>query len=236
MKGMSTLATEISVVIPVGPYPGNVQWLDECINSALDQTHQPAQLIIIDDGADLKREDLPHGTKLWHSPWQLGVAAAFNVGVGLSTTNCIFMLGSDDTLEEQCLAACADKYERTDRRDLSYFWTGVRYSDGREDQYLPCHAAMVTQTLWHHCGGFPPESASGAPDAALISILLGNKDAGDLVCVNPHMPLYNYRVHDDTDTARRAEWQGVILSTRDILTRTWNAKHYTFNLQPSNVR
>lgn len=212
---------QVSVVIPVGPSPANKRWLTDAINSALNQTVQPYQLVVIDDGANLKEWEVPFGTMLWRSPWRLGVASAFNVGVSLSPTNCVFMLGSDDTLEPTCLENCLWKYEHVQEPDLSYFWVGVRYSDGREDQYLPCHAAMVTQTLWQHVGGFPPETAVGAPDAALISIMLGNKGAGNLVCVNNKEPLYNYRVHPETDTASRGAWQGVILEVRDILTREW---------------
>lgn len=214
----------ISVVIPVGPSEANKRWLTDAINSALDQTVQPEQLIIIDDGAGLHKYDVPFGARLWQSPWRLGVASAFNVGVALAPTNCVFMLGSDDTLEPTCLENCLWKYDHVARPDLSYFWVGVKYSDGREDQYLPCHAAMVTQTLWRHTGGLPLEAASGASDAALISILWGNPDAGDLICVNDKQPLYNYRVHPDTDTAQRGAWQGVILETRDILTREWSVR------------
>lgn len=206
----------------MGPFQGNRQWLYEAINSALDQTYPIAHLVIIDDMAGLKDYDVPlANTTLWHSPWRLGVAAAFNIGVALSPTNCVFMLGSDDTLEQTCIANCAWKYEHVQRPDYTYFFVGVRYSDGREDQYAPCHAAMVTQTLWRHSGGFPPESGVGTSDANFISVLMANPDAGHLVCVNAHSPLYNYRVHDDTDTAKKAEWQHVIIETRNILTREW---------------
>lgn len=223
------MTVDISVVIPVGPFKGNREWLNECINSALDQTLPPAQLIIIDDMAGLKKHDVPIAvSRLWHSPWRLGVASAFNVGVALSETNCVFMLGSDDTLEQTCLANCAFKYEHVQKPDLSYFYVGVRYSDGREDQYTPCNAAMATKTLWNHTGGFPVEAASGAPDAAFISILMGaGGAAGELVCVNPHTPLYNYRVHPDTDTSKKGTWQGVILETRNLVTLEWATPEWT---------
>lgn len=214
----------VSVVIPVGPSDANKRWLTDAINSALDQTVQPEQLIIVDDGANLHKWEVPFGTLLWKSPWRLGVASAFNVGVGLSPTNCVFMLGSDDTLEETCLENCLWKYGHVARPDLSYFWVGVRYSDGREDQYLPCHAAMVTQTLWRHTGGLPIEASTGASDAALISIMWGNSDAGDLICVNDKQPLYNHRIHPEQDTASKGEWQNIILATRDLLTREWGAR------------
>lgn len=232
----------ISVCIPVGPYEGNRKWLQEAINSALNQTQPIEHLVIIDDMAGIKDYEVPMaGCTLWHSPWRLGVASAFNIGVALAPTNYTFMLGSDDTLAETCIANCSFAIERARNPELSYFYVGVRYSDGREDQFLPCHAAMVSKTLWRHTGGFSPEMGSGASDAAFISIMLGNPDAGELICVNRSNPLYNYRVHDDTDTAKKANWQGVILATRDILTREWSTNAWkpddsSLDLQPSAVR
>ena len=57
----------------------------------------------------------------------------------------------------------------------------VVYNDG-EVQEAACNAAMVTQGLWRLTGGFPPETAVGAPDAALVSIMLANSPrAGEFV-------------------------------------------------------
>jgi hypothetical protein len=99
---------------------------------------------------------------------------------------------------------------------------GVRYSDTGETQELACNAAMVTKSLWRRTGGFPIQSASGAPDAALLSIIIGNYPrAGRHWPVADGKPLYNYRRHVEADTASKASWQRVILETRDLVTREW---------------
>jgi len=159
--------------------------------------------------------------RIWRSPWRLGVGAAFNAGVGLAFGDCVFMLGSDDTLEPQCLAMCEEEFHAMRGAD-AYYYVDLRYSDGRPDQSVPCNAAMVTKGFWRKSGGFAPESGSGAPDAALISAMMVN-DPDSLVRVQSPSPLYVYRVHEGTDTAGRERWQGIILETRDILTETWTA-------------
>lgn len=208
---------KITVTIPVGPEPHHKRWLDECIASVREQTHPADEILLIDDMAGLPL--MGSGITIWHAPWRLGIAAVFNCGVALAANDLVFMLGADDKLLPSCLEKCLDAFEREKQRD-GYYGVGVKYSDGRDDQYVPCHAAMVTKGLWRLTGGFPPESAVGAPDAALLSIILGN-DLGLPILVNGNEPLYWYRVHEDSDTAHRAAWQQVILGVRHIVTAQW---------------
>lgn len=215
-----------SVVIPVGPYPGNQRWLKQAVASVLEQTVLPF-LVLIDDGAGLKPLQLGlFGQPFlhWQAPWQLGVAHAFNMGVALAPDRLVFMMGSDDVLEPTCIEECLNTYEQV-RDNLGYYFVGVRYMDNGETQTTPCNAAMVTKDLWKHTGGLPLQSSSGAPDAALISILLAHGDkAGRLWPVADGKPLYNYRRHPGSDTASKGAWQRVILETRDLVTREWQPR------------
>jgi glycosyltransferase involved in cell wall biosynthesis len=221
----------ITVVIPVGPNESNTRWLLECLASVERQTLNPSEVLLIDDSGEKSRylpslvpavahTSLP--LRIWKSPWRTGVASAFNVGIAEAIYDLVFMLGSDDTLEPDCLEACVEEYRRKGNDNSGYYSVAVRYMDTGEVQTAPCHASMVTKQLWRHTGGFPVETASGAPDAALLSILFahGGK-AGWIYPVADGRPLYNYRRHNETDTARRGPWQGVILATRDIVTARW---------------
>lgn len=222
--------TGITVAIPVGPESHHQQWLYECLESLQKQTRFPNEILIVDDMANLLIPDILSENKwglfrVWKAPWRLGVAAAMNFGVALASNNLVFMLCADDTLHPECLARCLDAYEKISEedRDQTYFFVGVKYLDGRkeDEQFVPCGAAMVSKSLWRQNGGFPPESASGAPDAALISTMMVHGDAGKIVGVGEGMCLYNYRPHANSDSANRHGWQGVILQTRDIVTRDW---------------
>lgn len=231
----------ITVVVPVGPSEANRRWLKECLDSVAAQTLKPAEVLLIDDTSQRTERSFTSDIaslvqaritwRVWKSPWNLGVAHAFNCGIGLASNALVFMLGSDDTLEPGCLQACLDAYYANNQDPLGYYFVGVRYMDTGEEQNLACHAAMVTKALWQHTGGFPLQSASGAPDSAFLSILIGNSpNAGRLRDVAGSAPLYNYRRHDETDTASKGPWQGVILQTRDLVTRLWTPRN-----QPSEA-
>lgn len=208
----------ITVVIPVGPEKHHAQYLDECLESVYAQIHSPDEILIIDDmnGIELEETDQLH---IWRSPWRLGVAHAFNFGIALARNECVFTLGADDKLLPQCLEKCIERYHQEKESDGWYF-VPVQYNDGRE-QNLACHAAMVTKGLWRKTGGLPPETASGASDAAFISMSMTSMSKVCKVFGVWSEPLYWYRIHDKTDTASRYVWQGVILETRNILSKTW---------------
>lgn len=218
---------KVTVTIPVGPFAANKRWLREAIQSVEAQTYPVDELLIIDDMAHLTPEDIQteNGiTHVWQSPWRLGVAHAFNFGVALAQNELVFMLGSDDWLEPECINLCVKEYGRAEKSDNTYFYIGVHYSDGREDQSIPCNAAMVTKSLWEQTGGFPIEASTGAPDAAFCSIFWSHPEICKFMAVADGRPLYNYRVHDETDTAGRGSWQGIILQTRDLVTSQWKSR------------
>lgn len=222
--------SEITVVIPVGPYPANQAWLQECLDSVQAQTLAAAEVLLIDDMAGLSeaalRELYPPAQvrtaiNIDRLPWRTGVAGAFNAGVGLARTPLVFMLGSDDRLMPECLERCQAAWEKH-KNHLGFYWVDLEYSDG-EQQALPCNAAMVTKDLWRWTGGFAPETAIGAPDAALVSIMLKHgSEAGELIHVESPRPLYWARRHSQQDTAGRGCYQGAILQIRDILTENWH--------------
>lgn len=214
----------VSVVIPVGPEPHHARWLPEAIQSVRDQTYLVDEILIVDDMHGIDAGSLGRGVTIWKAPWRMGVAHAFNAGVGLAAHELVFLLGADDTLYPQCIERCVQSYlSPFPLRDQTYYAVPVQYSDNRRDgspQRVPCGAAMVTKSLWRHTGGFPVESASGASDAALLSILMANTDAGRIEMVGDEA-LYRYRAHDESETACSQRWQGVILETRRLVTETW---------------
>ncbi len=232
----------VTVVIPVGPNASHQKWLSEAIQSVIDQTYSVDEILLIDDMADIDRESLEAidgmatidtndeslpTLNIWKSPWRLGVPHAFNFGVALARNELVFMLGSDDWLEPTCIDECVNRWLKNHQQD-AYYYVGVHYTDGRDDpdQTVPCGEAMVTKGLWKATGGFPLETASGACDAALMSIMIKHHQKW-LVAVAVGAPLCNYRVHHETDTANRGSWQGVILETRDLVTREWKAPNWS---------
>lgn len=223
----------VTVVLPVGPESYHSQWLYEALESVRKQTLLPVEVLLVNDSPyrSLLR-DFPFPVNVYRPPWRLGVAHAFNAGVALAPTECVFMMGADDTIEPECLERCYGAYMahvREGEQDIAgYFSVSVRYMDTGEIQTLPCHAAMVTKSLWHLTGGLPTEAATGASDAALLSIMIGNyPNAGRIFKVAEGVPLYNYRRHDASDTASKGPWQGVILETRNLVTAEWKSPSWS---------
>lgn len=209
---------KLTVAIPVGPRQEHGTWLYDAVQSVRRQT-VPCLPLIIDDMHGISLDD-PRigGAPVWYAPWRMGIPCAFNFGVALAPTECVIMLGADDTLEPDAAEACLDAYENAvGAPDRTYFGLPVRYMDTGEEQYLPCNEAMVTKSLWKATGGFPPESAVGACDAAFLSSIW-NSDEFKIQMVG-RKPLCNYRRHSSTDTATRpVAWQGPILEVRNLLT------------------
>lgn len=211
--------TSITVVIPVGPYEGNKRWLIDAVASVEDQVKTPYEILFINDGA-WSRDEVPPWTNISHRvytpPWRLGVGHAFNFGVGLSHTECVFMMGSDDLIHRNCLMECARSYEQSGGRD-GYYWVPVQYMDDGHIQREPCNAAMVTKRFWNMTGGFPIEATTGC-DAALLSICIAHNLPRFQVSYDP---LYYYRSHDDTDTRKHGSWWQTVIDVRNHVTREW---------------
>ena len=207
------LSMPITIAIPVGPHPSNVRWLGECLASIAEQTMTPDEILIIDDGANLDPATYP-AVRIWRTPWRSGVAHAFNYGVALAKNDLVLMLGSDDRLMPYAIQACQWVWDHY-HDPLGYYYFIIEYESGRF-QDIPCNGAMVHKALWNHTGGFPVESAMGAPDTWLISLLYASHGrAGNLYQVSP-APLYWYRDHPDTDTVQRGAWMGLIVTARNI--------------------
>lgn len=211
---MTVMVAPLTISIPVGPRPSNRRWLDECLESLDLQTVKADEILLIDDQANL--QPIP-GVRIWKTPWQSGVAHAFNYGVALARNNLVIMLGSDDRLMPEAVeVAWATWQEHHD--PLGYYGFLLEYNTGKL-QNVPCNGAMVHKDLWRHTGGFPIESAIGAPDTWLISLLVvGQGRFGNLYQIG-HKPLYWYREHSETDTAGRGEMWEAVVKARDIYLR-----------------
>lgn len=226
------LTMPITITIPVGPHPQNVRWLGECLASIAEQTVAPDEILLIDDGAHLDPSQYP-ACRIWQTPWQSGVAHAFNFGVALAKNDLVLMLGSDDRLHTHAIQAAQWAWDHY-HDPLGYYYFIIEYASGRF-QDIPCNGAMVHKALWRHTGGFPVESAMGAPDTWLISLLYAKKGSGNLYQISP-APLYWYRDHPDTDTVQRGAWMGLIETARNIWLekRLMNAAHERYQYWLAN--
>jgi glycosyltransferase involved in cell wall biosynthesis len=125
-----------AVVIPCYNY---AHTLERAVKSALSQTHQPTEIIIVDDGSTDNTREVAERLQSEHAIVEyvyqenLGVAHARNTGISLSKSNFICCLDADDALEPRFLEACIDPF-RTDR-SLGITYTGIMtvHEDGRQE-------------------------------------------------------------------------------------------------------
>lgn len=218
------MTVPVTVMVPVGPYEVYKRYFGECLESVKAQTTEPSEVLIIDDMANVEgdfSEIFSHipSFKYWRTPWRLGDVGAFNCGVALANNDLVFLLSCDDTLEPDCIEQCYAEWNEHGQRD-AYYWVANHYMDGQPDQALPFSAGMVTKGLWRETGGFPVEATGCGGDAALHSILL-TYFPDRLVMVAGGRPLYNVRVHAESETAKAGPWLGIMGEVRGLLTKQW---------------
>lgn len=207
----------ISVYVPVGPYPVYKQYLPECVESVRQQTVKAAEILLIDDMADLNEADYPD-CRIWRAPWRLGIPAVNNCGVALAKTDLVLYCGCDDKLMPNCLEMCAQAWGKHHDK-LGYYWLDILYSTG-ETQALPTGHAMVHKDLWRHTGGYPPESAVGACDHVFMNWALQHPRDIHLIHVNGG-PLSWHREHGEQYTKRQGDAYGSIAAVREAFNRLW---------------
>lgn len=221
----------ITVVLPVGPNAHHCQWLPECIRSIRDQVPQPAELLIIDDMHNIEGHCLAATMdaignlcyRIVRNPWRLGNPAAVNIGVAFACNDAVVLMAGDDELLPGALQAAWDAYSSHKFLDAFYYF-GVRYSDGREDQFIMWGGGLVTKNLWRMTGGYSPQMSFGDGDAALGGVLM-KYFHGRIIGISGHRknrrPHYFHRIHDKSTTATTKDWHTIREVARRLVSNEW---------------
>lgn len=122
---------KVSIIIPVF----NVEdYLAECIDSALKQTHKNKEIIIIDDGSTdlsgsiIEKYKLEHKEIISKTIKNQGQSVARNVGLELSSGDYVIFLDSDDWIEKDTLKECLNATKKLNV-DIVFFG-GKAFTDG----------------------------------------------------------------------------------------------------------
>lgn len=232
---MNTGDKSLAIIIPIGPHKAYQKYLQECLDSIAAQgwDNRPDEIWLIDDQAHLGTWDPPlqfHKDnpiiEIWKTPWLSGCAMAWNFGIALSNCEYNLLMGSDDKLLPDCLKVCRDTIDSADFDPLGYYNLPIVTSEGEEADAFN-NFAFVSKALWRLTGGFPLQGVIGAPDAALISIMLKHLPQ-HLHQVEPKKPYCWCRVHPDQDTLRLAgRYNWIVIQLRDDVTREWRRPDWT---------
>jgi GT2 family glycosyltransferase len=196
----------VSVIIPCFNYG---EYLEEAVDSALDQTLQDSEVIIIDDGSTdlntvevLEKLDRPRTRVIQQA--NTGLPGARNTGIGAAKGRYICCLDADDTLVETYLEKAVALLES--RPDLGFAYSWVRRFGAVEGVWEPedfnlknlldynhvSVSAVFRRQAWEAVGGYWDDMQPGYEDWEFW-IRLGAKGyPGKLI---PE-PLLNHRRHE----------------------------------------
>ena len=203
----------ISIIIPCY---NDAQYIEQAVNSALNQTYANKEVIVIDDGSNFETKTVlkklePKITKLITQE-NKGQSTARNVGIREAKGNYILVLDSDDFFEPTfCEKAIAVFLENNEVKIVTCE-ANLLYNDGSIEVYKPkggsisnfiySNGALGTSLYkkedWQNCGGYDESMRKGFEDWEFFIRLL--KNGGTVEVINE--PLYNYRKRSNSTTSK----------------------------------
>lgn len=136
---MKQINSKVSVIIPV--YKVDKKYLQECIDSVLDQTLEEIQIILVDDGAPAENAGLldtyagqDERIVVIHQE-NRGVSSARNAGLSVCDAKYVTFVDSDDYIDRKCLETVYDHAEKNDLDLL--LWGTYKLFPGRTLEYSP---------------------------------------------------------------------------------------------------
>jgi len=229
----------ISIVIPCF---NDFQYVEQAVDSALNQTHINKEIIVVDDGSNAKTKEIlkkiePKITKLITQENQ-GQSKARNVGIEASKGEYILLLDSDDFFEATfCEKALTILKNNLDFKLVSCY-ANLIFEDkktrlfkprgGQIVDFLFSNAALGTSMFrkedWKNCGRYDETMKQGFEDWEFFIRLLKNGGIADII---PE-PLYNYRRrnYSTTTKANKVKYSllmGIYIKHKDLYVGHYDA-------------
>jgi len=122
----------ISIIIP---HYNLGQYLEAAIKSALNQTYQPTEIIVVDDGSNdsesvsalIKLKNKYQDKIKFYQQANAGVASARNLGIKHSKGKLICCLDADDILDQNYLKKCQQVFQESNDPDLGIVTTYAKF-------------------------------------------------------------------------------------------------------------
>jgi glycosyltransferase involved in cell wall biosynthesis len=201
----------ISVIIPCY---NDAKYIEQSVLSALNQTYQNKEIIVVDDGSNAETKEIlrkiePLITKLIIQENQ-GQSVARNIGIREAKGDYILVLDSDDYFETTfCEKAVAILANNKDTKIVTC-QANLLFEDGSTTIFTPnggtiadflySNNALGTSLFrkkdWKFCGGYDQSMKQGFEDWEFFIRLLKNGGKAEVI----HEPLYNYRKRKNSTT------------------------------------
>ncbi|RXP52573.1 glycosyltransferase [Lutibacter sp. HS1-25] len=203
----------ISFVIPCY---NDAQYIDQAVNSALNQTYSPIEVIVVDDGSNTETKAIlksiePKITKLITQE-NKGQSTARNVGIKEAKGNYIVTLDSDDFFEPTFCDEAIKLINNNMQIKIVTCNTTILYDEGMTELYIPnggevqsfifnncaLGSSLFKKEDWESCGGYDETMRKGFEDWEFYIRIL---QQGGYAKVIPNT-LFNYRRRANSTTAR----------------------------------
>ena len=203
----------VSIIIPCY---NDAQYIEQAVNSALNQTYPNKEIILVDDGSNVETKAVLK--KLEHKITKLitqenqGQSTARNVGINAAKGEFILVLDSDDYFEPSFCEKAIQVFLQDKNVKIATCHAFRLYPDGSKDVFISKGGTILNFLLendalgtsmflkedWLLCGGYDEKMRSGFEDWEFFIRVLSTEGVAHVI----EEPLYNYRKRKDSTTAR----------------------------------
>jgi glycosyltransferase involved in cell wall biosynthesis len=179
----------VSIIVPCY---NQAQYIDECLQSVLDQTYENWECIIVNDGSPDNTNEV---VKKWitkdsrfkyYSQENAGVSSARNLGVSKSIGEYILPLDGDDKISVNYISSAIEAFKKDDLLKVVYC-KAEKFGDEIGEWNLPSFSlkslaldnmifssAMFKRIDWQRVGGYDDKMLDGLEDWEFWIALLKN--------------------------------------------------------------
>lgn len=203
----------VSVVIPCY---NDALYIEQSVNSALNQTHSNIEVIVVDDGSNEDTKKVlqklePKITKLVTQENQ-GQSTARNVGIKTALGDYILVLDSDDFFEPSFCEKAIVQFEKDNTIKITTSYVKRLCLTGKNDIFKPAGGSIINfmkyngatgsvifkKKDWESVGGYDEDMKQGFEDWEFYIRLL-QEDGYAYVIPEP---LFNYRIKEFSTTSK----------------------------------
>lgn len=234
-SGMKDL---VSVIIPCY---NDYKYINDAIKSINNQTYKNVEIIIIDDGSDLKTKEvlksiIQENIIIIYQE-NAGPSAARNIGIKRSKGEFVLTLDADDYFEPTFIAKALDLLQKNENVGLISCWIKVFTNERIVEMFKPQGGSVKDFLLqnnasgntlfrkksWHDAGGYDEKMRKGYEDWEFnLSIV---KAGWEIIIIEEF--LFNYRRKEVSRNSQANKlhkyelWKYIYLKHQDL----WNANH-----------
>lgn len=206
----------VSIIIPCY---NDEKFIEEAVNSALNQTYQNKEIVVVDDGSNRETKLILEKLRPYLNDLIVqenkGQSAARNRGIVASNGKLISMLDSDDYLDLTFCEKAVKIFESEQETKIVSCYAKRFYANGETDVFKTRGGRLSDFLLENYALGtsmfrkdqalkaglYDEEMSRGFEDWEFFIRLL--RDGGEAIIIPE--ALYNYRIRNDSTSARAKE-------------------------------